>query len=109
MSDLDDAAIDDQDSDNAEEVAHCPQCLTPFEEGQYYCSGCGYGVGNLTPYIAFVNLPFYCRFFRDAWRMVWFNPLVSIAKRIVCLVLIGLFEPIMFLGLPFVARHQPWR
>ena len=51
-----------------EGIPLCTLCARPYLLGQYYCEYCGEAVGNLTPYIPYVNIPFNYRPFREIWR-----------------------------------------
>lgn len=107
---MDNAVQPDVDSDLAgepEEVGHCPQCMTPFEAGQYYCNKCGFAVGNLTPYVPFVNIPFECYIWQRMWKRVWSDdPATGFLKRALFLTMIGAMQPVMLLGLPFAFRKK---
>lgn len=46
----------------------CTLCGRPYLLGQYYCQHCGEAVGNLTPYVPYVNIPFNYRPFAEIWR-----------------------------------------
>jgi len=46
----------------------CTRCGRPYLVGQYYCEHCGEAVGNVTPYVPYVNIPFNYRPFGEIWR-----------------------------------------
>ena len=46
----------------------CTLCGRPYLLGQYYCEHCGEAVGNITPYVPYVNIPFNYRPFGEIWR-----------------------------------------
>ena len=83
-------------------VPVCPRCMTPFDPLQHYCKKCGEAVGQLTPYIPFVNIPFNCSVFGTMWHRFWFDKRTNIGMKILFLFLIILMAPVMLLGLPFV-------
>ena len=79
----------------------CSRCLTPFEPGEHYCRKCGTAVGQLTPYIPFVNIRFNYGAFGGVWEKLWRRGQAGIFTKALCLMLIVVFAPIMFVGLPF--------
>lgn len=57
------------DSRNGEaEVPLCLRCLRPLPENIYYCPYCGHVANTLTPYLPFINIPFYTRFYGDCLK-----------------------------------------
>ncbi len=54
--------------DQDEEIPICPHCFTPYHETEHYCKECGEAVGQFTPYVPFVNIPFNYAIFRKIWR-----------------------------------------
>lgn len=86
-----------------EDVPCCTICGRPYVRGQYYCEHCGTVVGNLTPYIPYVNIPFNYGPFRDMWRGLIGAEKMSLGKRIVSAVVIGTnsFGIFVLAGLPF--------
>ncbi len=87
---------------DAEGTALCPRCLSRVDPSSYYCETCGESAGNLTPYIPYVNIRFAVNFYRAMWRKAWYDHTTHVMIRLLCIVLIVLFAPIMFIGLPFV-------
>src|SRR5262245_56313242 len=50
----------------------CNRCLTPVDPLQHYCHVCFNAVGQLTPYIPFVNIPYNYSFYDILWVRLWF-------------------------------------
>ena len=99
-----DAGFDDEFiPDDARPV--CLRCLEPCDPRQYYCDKCGsYDVINpLTPYIAFVNIPFNYSIFLTMWRKIWYDKDTAAVSRVCYLLMITMFVPIfLVIGLPLV-------
>ena len=87
-------------------VPCCTGCGRPYVRGQYYCDHCGTAVGNLTPYIPYVNIPFNYGPFRDMWKGLIGTVGMPLWKRAVSAVLIlaTALIPVSVTGLPFVIR-----
>lgn len=66
----------------------CPKCLAEVDVLQHYCS-CGWAVGQFTPSIPFVNIPFLVEFFGGMWHRVWARGTSGI-ERLLCLSVLGL-------------------
>ena len=84
----------------------CPRCLALVDPLQHYCK-CGEAVGQLTPYIPFVNIRFNCSIFGVLWPRLWARG-TRLHARLGYFALLVLFAPIMFVGIPFVLRDW-WR
>jgi len=89
-------------SDDA--VPLCWGCLTPVDPRQHYCHRCGTAVGQLTPNLAFVNIPFGVSLVDRLWTRLWFPRWESPSRRafyLLMLILIGLAMaggwPVLFL------------
>ena len=78
----------------------CLRCLTPYEPLQHYCEKCGTAVGQLTPYIPFVSIPFSVSLFERLWQRIWDSDSVHISKKVFYWALIVWWAPIMLLGIP---------
>lgn len=59
----------------------CARCLEPFDPLQHYCAQCGDAVGQLTPYIPFVNIAWTYSFLDIMWRRLWLDRGLSRARR----------------------------
>lgn len=94
--------VDLAEAQRDETIPVCPHCFTPFGETQYYCAHCGESVGQLTGYIPFVNIRFATNFYGRLWRRAWFGKGAGLGTRILCLLVVSLAAPLMFVGLPFV-------
>jgi hypothetical protein len=79
----------------------CPQCLTPFEPLQHYCSHCGGTVGNYTRYIPFVNIPFEIEFSINVWKKFWSSDTDIIYKFCLFPIVISTWGPVFLIGMPF--------
>ena len=49
----------------------CLRCLQPISPLTHYCGNCGEAVGQLTPCIPFVYIPYYASFFGTMWKRIW--------------------------------------
>ncbi len=56
-----------------EEIPICLHCFTPYHETEHYCKVCGEAVGQFTPYVPFVNIPFNYSIFGKIWRKLWYE------------------------------------
>ena len=85
-----------------DKVPLCTGCGRPYRRNQYYCDYCGTGVGNLTPYVPYVNIRFNYSPYGEMWRTLTSKRKASVGARVLCAVLIVLCAPIMLPGLVFV-------
>lgn len=92
--------------ESSEGVPLCLRCLAPHSPHEYYCKHCGAAVGQFTPYIPFVDIPFYANFYGRLWKRVWHERGVPVLSRAFSLWLIGLLAPVMLVGLPFVILER---
>jgi predicted amidophosphoribosyltransferase len=92
-------------------VPLCLNCLQPYDPLLHYCPKCGAAVGQLTPYIPFVSIGYQCEFWGRLWKKLWSRQQGHVLVRILGVVLILLFMPILLLAIPFVirARQRPSR
>ncbi len=102
--------MDSKDEENIKTTSQeegtplCLGCLRPVDPLYHYCPHCGEAVGQLTPYIPFVNIRWQMSFWGKAWRQVWSSE-VSFMGRLFRLFMIMWNVPILLLGLLF----RPWR
>ena len=92
---------DDLAPDNA--LPLCAKCFKPCDPLQYYCDKCGSNnaINPLTPYIGFVNIRFNYDIFLTMWRKVWGDDETSIIVRLLYLIFIVAYVPIMpIVGVP---------
>ena len=83
----------------------CPNCLKPCNPLQNYCDNCDSNevVNPLASYMPFVRLRFVYGFFGKMWRTIWYDQETSIIHRLLCLLLIILFAPVLLIiGLPLL-------
>jgi hypothetical protein len=85
----------------------CPGCLTPVDPLQHYCHRCGTAVGQLTPYIPFVNIPFTVCLFDRLWTRLWFPRWESPGRRAVYGLTL-LFCAILWPGVLIILPGVPW-
>lgn len=94
--------------DGQAEVPLCVRCLRPLPENIYYCPHCGHVANTLTPYLPFINIPFYTRFYGDCLKslkspasskgnktilfVVFVATLVGFAPLLPILLLVKLFQ-----------------
>ena len=82
------------------------RCKPPSPPHRYYCEHCGAAVGQFTPYIPYIDIPFFADFYGRLWRRVWFERGVSLASRALGLLIILLAAPVMLIGLPFAIARR---
>lgn len=85
-----------------QEVPVCLKCLTPYSPLQHYCQKCGETVGQLSPYIPYVNIPFNFSIFGTMWRRTWLERGVPTRWKVFYILMIIVCAPVMIAGLPFV-------
>jgi hypothetical protein len=91
------------------DVPCCTGCGRPYRPGQYYCEHCGTGVGERTPYVPYVNIPFNYGPFVHAWRgLKGLEPASYDQKTLYVLLLLLTHWVVFLIGLPFVAAAW-WR
>lgn len=92
-----------QPSDDApaEGTPVCLKCFTPYQPLQHYCEECGETVGQLSPYIPFVNIRHNYGIFGTMWKRAWFDADVTKGRKVFYFLMILFLAPIMILGLPF--------
>lgn len=76
----------------------CVRCLQPLHGNPYYCPHCGHVANTLTPYLPFVEIPFYTRFIADSFRLIRVpgtSPFFRAAAMIGVFVLLGPILPIL--------------
>jgi hypothetical protein len=78
----------------------CLKCLHPFSQGTHYCNKCGDAVGQLTPYIPFVNISYNYSVFGNMWKRIWREGDKSWYVIVFYWILIFLFVPWLILCLP---------
>ena len=71
----------------------CPNCLSPCNPLQNYCSNCDSNevINPLASYIPFVRIRFNIGMVVKAWRKMLYDKEASILFRLVCLLIIVLF------------------
>jgi hypothetical protein len=90
-------------------VPLCLHCLQPYDPLlHHYCPNCYNAVGQLTPNIPFVNIPFQCEFWSRLWQLLWSPRRGHLLLRLAAALLIFLFVPILLAGIPFALfRRSP--
>ena len=90
------------------DVPCCTGCGRPYRPGQYYCEHCGAGVGQRTPYVVYVNIPFNYGPFVRVWRGLKGSEPAGLGRKILYLILLTLVSQVLLLiGLPFLVAG--WR
>jgi hypothetical protein len=87
------------------EIPLCLRCMQPVDPLAHYCPNCGQAVGQLTPYIPYVNIPWETRIWGQMWEQVW-SKKTSLAGRLVRLLMIVWNVPVMLLGLIPILWHR---
>lgn len=80
----------------------CLHCLRGYDPLRHYCPHCGAAVGQLTPYIPFVNIRYQFEFWGGLWRKLWSLEQGHVAIRVMAVLVIMWGMPLMLVGLPFV-------
>jgi len=86
-------------------VPICPKCLRECDPRTYYCAYCdsNEAIDPLASYMPFVDIRFVCGFYGKAWRKIWYDKEASAVLKLLCLVLIIYFAPILLIvGLPLL-------
>lgn len=81
------------------------KCLRECDPRSYYCAHCdsNEAIDPLASYMPFVDIRFVCGFYGKAWRTIWYNKDASAALKLLCLLLIIYFAPILLIvGLPLL-------
>ncbi len=79
-------------------VPLCLHCLEPVDPLAHYCPQCGEAVGQLTPYIPFVNIRWSTQIWSRMWQQTWSRQ-TSILGRVFRLLVIVWFVPVLLVGL----------
>ncbi len=98
--------ISDQNNRRPPAVPLCLHCLQPYDPLRHYCRKCGAAVGQLTPYIPFVNIGYQCEFWSQLWIKLWSPDEGHAFTRVLAIPLILLCAPIMLLGLPYAILRR---
>jgi hypothetical protein len=91
--------------EDEEEVPLCTGCGRPYRSALYYCDPCGAAVGNLTPYVPYVNIPFNYKPLADLTARVRRGEPVGVLEWVVYFLLAITSFQIILLALPW----RPWR
>ncbi len=91
-----------------EDVPVCLKCFTPYKPPQHYCEACGETVGQLSPYIPFVNIPFFVSIFATMWKRTWSARGTTLRRKAIYLVMFAVLAPVLILALPFtlIAKYR---
>jgi hypothetical protein len=84
------------------DVPVCLHCLQPHSPLDHFCPHCGTTVGQLTPNIPYLSIPFEVDFLGKTWRRVW-APNSSVMMCALCLLIVIACAPILLVGLVFMA------
>jgi hypothetical protein len=95
---------DRESPESQDQTPVCLRCIRPVDPLAHYCPHCGEATAQLTPIIPFVNIPWQTRIWGRMWRQVWSHE-VSIPGRLMRLIMIVAFAPVLLIGLLF----KPWR
>ena len=88
------------------EVPVCLGCLTPYDPLEHYCSNCGTVVGQFTPYLPFVSIPFSYSIFERLWARIWSGDAVPLVHKLLYWALIVWWAPVLLVGIPFMFSHR---
>ena len=87
----------------------CLKCLTPCHPLQNYCHNCDSNevINPLASYMPFVRFRFIYGAFGKMWRIIWYDKDASMIFRLLCLLIVAFFAPILFIvGLPYLFISQ---
>jgi hypothetical protein len=97
-------------ADTAEGQPLCLRCLKPIDPPLDYCVHCGGATGQFTEYIPFVNISWYTDACKIMWRKAWIEPGVPFFQRLVCMIIIVPYVPIVAVAClllwPFTHRRK---
>ena len=100
-----------EDKTAAEEVPVCSNCLRPYDDSlEYYCPHCesNEAANPLTPYIPYVNIRFNVGMVGKLWRRFQRRQNATIARRLLDLLILLLYCPLLILATPFVV-YTKWK
>jgi hypothetical protein len=75
-----DENVQEESNGQEEEIPLCLRCLQPVDPRYHYCPHCGEAVGQLTPYLPFVNIPWQTRIWGQMWQQVWSSDTSSLGR-----------------------------
>ena len=109
---LDDSEMTNgEDKTAAEGVPVCSNCLRPYDNAlEYYCPHCGSNeaANPLTPYIPYVNIRFNVGMIGKLWRRFLHRQNATIARRVLDLLIVLWYFPLLILATPFVV-YAKWK
>ena len=108
---MDNEMTNEEDKAAAEEVPVCLNCLRPYDDAlEYYCPHCGSNeaANPLTPYISYVNIRFNVGMVGNLWRRFQRRQNATIARRLLDLLMLLLYCPLLILATPFVV-YAKWK
>ena len=108
---MDNEMTNGEDKIAAEGVPVCLNCLRPYDDVlEYYCPHCGSNeaVNPLTPYMSFVNIRFNVGMVGKLWRRFEGRQSATIARRLLDLVIVLWYFPLLIFATPFVV-YAKWR
>ncbi len=85
------------DDDATPVCSHCFETVSPLD---HYCQHCGEAVGQWTPYIPWVLIPYWARFFERLCLRLRFLRDGSMPRRLAYLALVGFFAFVMIFVVP---------
>ena len=100
-----------EDKTAGEGVPVCSNCLRPYDDVlEYYCPHCGSNeaANPLTPYIPYVNIRFNVGMVGKLWRRFQHRQNATIARRLLDLLILLLYFPLLILATPFVV-YAKWK
>ncbi|MCK5612380.1 hypothetical protein KAR91_61480 [Candidatus Pacearchaeota archaeon] len=108
---MDNEMTNGQDKTAAEEVPVCSNCFRPYDDAlEYYCPHCesNEAANPLTPYIPYVNIRFNVGVAGKMWRRFQHRQNATIARRLLDLLILLLYCPLLILATPFVV-YAKWK
>ena len=97
--------LDEEFIGQEKEIPLCLKCLQPVNPLFHYCPNCGEAVGQLTPYIPFVNIQWQTRIWGRMWRQLWSRK-ISFAGKLFRLFMIIWNVPVMLIGIIPILWHK---
>ena len=90
--------VHDENDRQGEETPVCVRCFRPSDPLVHYCPHCGEATGMWTTYLPYENIRWYAGIYARMWNEVWSRD-VSMPGRILRMIIIVMFAPIMLVGL----------
>ncbi len=108
---MDNEMTNGEDKTAGEALPVCSNCFRPYDDVlEYYCPHCGSNeaANPLTPYMSYVNIRFNVGMVGKLWRRFQDRQSATIARRLLDLLILLLYCPLLILATPFVV-YAKWK